>query len=152
MKNLIFIVALSLGVGFANAQKVKEADVPAAVKDGFKKQFPASKVEGWEKEGGNYEAEFDQNKVEASALFDASGKLLETEVEIKVSELPKAVTDYMNKNVPGKKIKEASKITDAAGKISYEAEAGEADYIFDANGGFVKKEVEKEDDKDDVKK
>lgn len=152
MKKLIVIVALSLGVGSANAQKVKEADVPSAVKDGFTKSFPNSKVEQWEKEDGNFEAEFDLNKVETSALFDATGKLLETEVEIKVSELPKAVSEYITKNVPGKKIKEASKITDAAGKVWFEAEAGEADYIFDADGKFVKKDVEKEADDDDKKK
>ena len=45
----MLIVALSLGVGCANAQqKVKEADVPTAVKESFKKNFPGAKVEKWE--------------------------------------------------------------------------------------------------------
>ena len=151
MKNLLIIVVLSLGVSSANAQKMKEADVPSAVKDGFKKSFPGSKAEKWEKEGDKYEAEFDLNKVETSALLDASGTLLETETEISVKDLPKGVTEYLNKYEAGKKIKEAAKITDNKGTVSYEAECGEADYVFDSVGNFLKKEIENEKDKDDKK-
>ncbi|MBA3664053.1 MAG: PepSY-like domain-containing protein [Bacteroidetes bacterium] len=148
MKNVLVILALGFGVSCATAQKIKESEVPAAVKTAQEKHFPGSKVEKWEKEGANYESEFDVKKVETSASYDANGTLLETEIEIKTSELPKAVTDYVTKNLAGKKIKEASKITDAAGKISYEAEVGETDYIFDSNGTLLKKETDKEKDND----
>ena len=151
MKNGIIIVALSLGFGSAYAQKMKEADVPAAVKESFTKKYAGAKVEKWEKEGAEFEAEFDMNKEEMSASFDASGNFLQAEVEIKVADLPKAVSEYVTKNLAGKKIKEASKITDAKGVVMYEAEVGEADYIFDANGVFIKKEVETDKDDDDKK-
>ena len=147
------IMALSLGVSGAYAQKVKTADVPAAVISGFNKSFPGAKVEKWEKEGANYEAEFDLNKVESSALMDAAGNLLETETEIAVKDLPKGVTEYLAKYEAGKKIKEASKITDSKGGVSFEAECGEADYIFDSLGNFLKKEIKKDEkDDDDDKK
>jgi len=152
IKTCLSVLALCFVLSAAKAQKLKEADVPAAVKESFKKQFPAAKVEEWEKEGENYEAEFDLNKTETCAVFDASGKWLETEVEIKITELPKAVSEYLTKTVPGKKIKEASKITDASGKITYEAEAGDDDYLFDDKGNFLRKEAEAGDDKDDDKK
>jgi len=137
------------------AQKVKESEVPKAVVTSFQNSFKGAKVEKWEKEkDGTYEAEFDWNKIETSASFSADGKLNETETEIKTSELPKAVTDYIAKNYAGYKNEEAAKITDAAGKISYEAEVKkgkeEMDLIFDANGNFLKKIVE-EADKDDKK-
>jgi len=151
MKNAIIIAALSLGFGSAFAQKVKEADVPVVVKESFAKKYPGIKAEKWEKEGVEYEAEFDMKKVETSASFDASGIFLQSEVEIKVADLPKAVFDYVTKNLAGEKIKEASKITDAKGTVMYEAEVGEADYIFDSNGSFLKKEVETEKDDDDKK-
>ncbi len=147
MKKIIVTTILCLGLSSVYAQKIKGADVPTTVKEGFKKSFPNSKAEEWEKEDGNFEAEFDVKKVETSALFDASGNLLQTEVEIPVKELPKAVIDYLSKNESGKKIKEAAKITDNKGFISYEAEVGEVDYIFDSTGNFIKKEVEKDDDK-----
>lgn len=134
MKKTAFILALCLAAGWASAQKLKEADVPSAVKDGFKKQYPAAKVESWEKEGANYEAEFDLNKAETSVVFDASGKLVETETEIAESALPKAVLDHISQTMPGKKIKEAAKIVDAAGKVMYEAEIDKKDYLFEENG------------------
>jgi hypothetical protein len=39
---------------------------------------------------------------------------------------------------PGAKISEAGKVTDANGKISYEAEVKGKDLVFDENGNFVK--------------
>jgi len=57
MKTLFTIVTLGLGLSLANAQTVKEADVPSPVKEAFKKQYPSAKAEEWEKEGANYEVE-----------------------------------------------------------------------------------------------
>lgn len=158
MKKVTLIVAMCLGVFLGYSQKVKEAEVPAAVKDAFKKQHPTAKVEAWEKEDAGYEAEFADGKAEGTATYDAAGKLLETEMEIKVAELPKAVSDYITKNAAGKKIDEASKITDSAGKVTFEAEVSKVEYIFDANGTFIKKvepkkaEKDEKDEKDEKKK
>ncbi|HWY12462.1 MAG TPA: PepSY-like domain-containing protein [Bacteroidia bacterium] len=152
MKKLALSVALCLGVFAGYSQKVKEADVPAAVKEAFKKQYPTAKVEAWEKEEAGYEAEFENGKTEGTATYDAAGKLVETEIEIKIAELPKGVSDYITKNVAGKKIDEASKITDAAGKVTFEAEVSKAEYIFDSNGTFVKKVEPKKNEKDDDEK
>ncbi len=160
MKNLIIILALSLGMGSAYAQKVKESDVPAAVKEAFKKAYPKAEIEKWEKEDGNYEAEFEiegvdktgkKSEVEGSVVYTATGELVQTEEEIRVSDLPKAAMEYIEKNVQ-KKIKEASKITEAKGTVNYEAEAGGEDYIFDSEGKFLKKEQDTEKDDDDDKK
>lgn len=150
MKTTLIILALSFGQNVAHAQKLKEADVPAPVKEAFKKQFPNSKVEKWEKEGANFEAEFDLAKAEMSAVYTAEGTLVETEVEIKVSELPQRVSEYMSKNAAGKKIKEASKITSANGTVTYEAEVDEDDFLFDNTGNFLRKELEtdQKDEKD----
>lgn len=148
---MIVIASLSLGTGLANAQKLKESEVPAAVKAAFTKQFPNVKDAEWGKEETDFEAEFDQNKMETSLLIDANGNVLKTENEIEVSALPKAASEYVAKNVGGKKIKEASKITDAKGQVTYEAEVDDTDYVFDPNGTFIKtiQEKEKKDKKDD---
>lgn len=132
----------------ACAQKMKEADVPTAVKDAFKNSHKDAKEVKWKKEGANYEAEFELGKVEQSVVYDASGKLLETEVEIKVDELPSAAKEYITKNYKDAKIKEATKITDAKGTVTYEAEVKEKDLIFDSTGKFIKEEIETNEDKD----
>jgi len=73
-----------------------------------------------------------------SLLLDASGNVLETETEIPVSELPRTITDYVAKNKPGKKIKEASRILDAKGVTTFEAEVDKVDLVFDKDGTFIR--------------
>ncbi len=151
MKTTILFLAIAAVSFNASAQKIKADEVPAAVKTKQASLYPNAKVSKWEKENGNFEAEFDNGKVETSTLFDASGNLLQTETEIEASALPKGVNDYVAKNLAGKKIKEAAKIVDSKNAVTYEAEVDEVDYIFDSNGNFLKKEVEKDNDKDDEK-
>lgn len=150
MKNIISTIALSLIISAAWAQKVKEAEIPSAVKDAFAKKYAGVKVEKWEKEDGNYEAEFDQGKNEMSAVFDPAGNFKQEEVEIKTSALPAAATEYCKTN--GFRCEEATKITDVSGTISYEAEVEkgkeEFDILFDDKGNFVKKTAEGKDDDD----
>ena len=139
MKKLILIPALILGMCTVFAQKIKESEVPTAVKAKLTALYPNAKNPSWEKEKANYEAEFMNGKEEISVLLDASGNLIESETEISVSALPKAVTEYCAKNLAGKKIKEASKITEASGKVKYEAEIEKSDYMFDEAGNFIEK-------------
>ena len=154
MKKLtLTTITLCLGFTLAKAQEVKEADVPAKVKEAFAKKYASSKAKEWEKEGDAYEVEFNLNKVESSAIFSADGTFKELEQEIKLSELPKSVSDYCAKNYIGWKIEEAEKITDASGKVMFEAEMEKGkehfDVMFDDKGAFVKKgEIEKESDKE----
>ncbi|MDF2453132.1 MAG: hypothetical protein K0S26_2636 [Bacteroidota bacterium] len=143
MKTLYIIIAFAFGLSLANAQISIETKIPSKVREAFTKRYPDVKNEKWAKEGGNYEAEFVVNKTESSAIYDSDGNFIESVVELKASELPKAVIDYVATNLNGKKIKEAGKITDAAGKISYKAEVGREDYIFDSDCSFVRKDDEK---------
>lgn len=138
MKNTIMIVAFGFIGTIANAQKIKETDVPAPVKAVFAKQYPSAKAKQWEKEKANYEVAFDFNKVEMSLLIDEKGDVMETETEIKASELSKTIVDYCEKNYVGKKIAEASKIVDSKGVVTYEAEINKVDLLFDADGKFIK--------------
>ncbi len=101
-------------------------------------KYPHSNVKKWVKEDGNYEAAFDLNKVETTITLNSGGSILETETDITTANLPKATADYLAKNFAGKKIKEASKIIDPKGVVTYEAEVDGKDYTFDANGNFIK--------------
>jgi len=143
MKNILSMtVILMITSGAVSAQKVKQEAVPAQVKEAFAKKYPGQKAE-WEKEGSDYEAGFDLNKIESSAVFSPEGTFKELEQEIKISELPKAVTEYCAKNFADHKLSEGAKITDAAGKLTYEAELTKGkehfDAIFDQQGNFIKK-------------
>lgn len=142
---ILLAIFLLLGItAFAQKQ-----EVPAAVKNKFATLYPDVKSAEWEKEGANYEAEFKVDKMETTVVFDAAGNLLATETEIPVDALPQGAKDFLAKTAPGKKITEAVKIVAANGTVSYEAEADDKDFLFDANGNFTGTEAEEgEDDKD----
>jgi hypothetical protein len=135
MRPIIFLLLFLVGTN-AIAQKISNKEVPAAVKSAFQKLYPSVSKAKWSKEGANFEAEFDQ-KEETSVVIDSSGNILETEVEIQKEQLPKEVFAYVNSNFAGKSIKEAAKITDAKGVITYEAEIKGMELLFDANGKFI---------------
>jgi Putative beta-lactamase-inhibitor-like, PepSY-like len=138
MKKLALIMVAAMITSLTFAQKLQEKDVPASVKTAFQKNFPQAKVEKWEKEGVNFEAEFELNKSEQSVLFDAQGGIIETEIEIEISELPNGIVDYVKTNYKGQSVKEAAKISDTKGTLTYEAEIKGMDLLFDSNGKFIK--------------
>lgn len=138
MKKLMLLAAMVMGVSLGFSQKMKDAEVPAAVKSALQKQFPAAKDVKWDKEKNQYEASFDLNKTDHSVLFDEAGKIVETEVEIEMNQLPKGVAEYIKANYKGVTVKEAAKITDAEGKVTYEAEVKGMDLLFDSTGKFIK--------------
>lgn len=141
-------VCLLASIG-AFAQTKGEKGTPTVVKEAFAKLFPGAKAK-WEIEDKHYEAEFTKNKKEHSAVFDATGNLLETEVEVSANEVPKAALAYAKSHHSGEKIKEMAQITNDKGLIYYELEIEGKDLMFDKDGNFTqdKKETEGKDDKD----
>lgn len=138
MKKLLLLSCSVLVINFVvNAQKLEASKVPSSVKEAFAKKFPGSEAK-WEMEDGKYEAGFKLNGKIMSALFEANGTMTESEVDIKVSDLPASVLKYVNEHYKGKSIKEGAKITKANGTVTYEAEVDGKDVIFDVNGVFLK--------------
>lgn len=149
MKNLIAIL-ICLGIAsFALAQKMKTQEVPQVVRAAFAKAYPNVKNMKWEKEGDSYEADFDLQREETSALFDAAGKMKEVETEIAVDAMPVAVKKSLTKDYADYKVKEAAKIV-AENVITYEAEVKKGresfDLIFSEDGNLVKKKVKNKKD------
>ena len=134
----MILMAVSLISGGAFAQHTQDKDIPAIVKSAFQKAHPDAKGVKWEKEGDNFEAEFEHGKVEQSVVLNAQGNILETEVEIAVAELPQKAREYVAAHYKGQSVKEAAKITDAKGMVTYEAEIKGKDLLFDAAGTFLK--------------
>ena len=133
---MIGIFAISIAFS-ACAQKLDASKVPAVVKASFAKQYPGATAK-WEKEDGKYEAGFKKDGNSMSALFEANGTMTESEMDIKVADLPATVLAYVKEHYKGKSIKEGAKITRADGAVNYEAEVDGKDVIFDAAGKFMK--------------
>ena len=89
----------------------------------FQKKYPEAKDVQWEKEKGNYEANWGgKSKEDNSVQFTPSAEFIEIVKAIPVSQLPAPITAYVKQHYKGAKITEAGKVTDAKGKTSYEAE------------------------------
>jgi hypothetical protein len=141
MNRLFFpgLIALCLSAGPTVAQKLKNTDVPATVKAALQKKYPSAANVTWEKEKGNFEANWGgRSKEDNSVLFTPDGSFVEMVVAIPVNSLPQAVSAYVKKNYQGAKITEAGKVTDAAGETRYEAEVRGKDLLFDEAGNFIK--------------
>jgi hypothetical protein len=149
MKKAFTIIAILFALSTASfAQKEKgekehkeKITVPVAVKNTFSKKYPDAKKVTWEKEKGNYEANWGGRSGEdKSVLYTPSGDFIQIVNAIPVSKLPKAVLAYLKEHYKGAKITEAGRVTNAQGKITYEAEVNKKDIVFDDKGNFIKVE------------
>ncbi len=150
MKTIIVVLGMGLAITQVNAQKINAKDVPVNVKSSLEKNYAVKDVD-WSKEGANYEASFEQKGTEISVVFDGIGSILETEREIKKSELPTAIHGILKKDYVEYEIEETTKI-ESKGEITYEVEVEKGkqtfDLIFDTNGKLVKKLSKKDEEKD----
>ncbi len=147
MKKTISLLAILFAISTAtfaqeNEHEGKESiKVPTAVKSALTKKYADAKNVTWEKENGNYEANWGGKSGEDNSVqFTPAGSFIEIVNAMPVSELPAKVAAYVKQHYKGAKITEAGKVTDAKGKMSYEAEVHGKDIVFDENGNFVKAE------------
>ncbi|WP_162944926.1 PepSY-like domain-containing protein [Flavisolibacter nicotianae] len=139
--SLILAVILTSCTMAARAQTVKSNEVPAPVKAAFQKSYANATQVTWEKEKGNYEANWGGKSGEDhSVQYRPSGELIEVIQAIPISQLPKGVSRYVKAHYKGARITEAGRVTDAKGKVSFEAEVNKKDILFDEKGNFLKVE------------
>lgn len=155
MNKIIFLTSLTLIMqSKANAQKV-ETVVPDKVQIAFKEKFPEAKKIAWEQESDNeWEGEFKKKGVEYSANFNSDGEWIESEHEIKTSEIPSIVKNTLDAEFTGFKIEE-SEIAETTSGTFYEFELenddSEFEIVIDAAGKLVKNESENENEEEDDK-
>ena len=96
MKTLITVLCITVSV-YTQAQKISADKIPLAVSGNFQKQFPQAEKTQWEIDEKDYEVNFHLNKVEYSAKYNSTGAWLETEQEIKITELPENIQQTIKK-------------------------------------------------------
>ncbi len=139
-KYSVLAIAAFFALQATFAQDLKTSAVPTPVKAALQSKYPQATKVSWEKEGGNYEANWGGKSGEDNSVqFTPAGKFIEIVKAIPVSDLPPSVTSYVNQHYKTK-ITEAGKVTDAKGATSFEVEVNGKDIIFNEKGDFVKKE------------
>src|SRR4051812_16000252 len=119
IKSIILIatsILILTGAAFA-------AVPPAKVTKAFEAKFANASDVKWGKESAKeWEAEFTFEGVKTSANFSTDGSWVETESEVKVSDLPDAVAASIIRTHPNATVLHAYRIESARNGISYEAE------------------------------
>lgn len=138
MKNILMTTLVVLATSFTFA-----GIPPEKIKIAFEKKFPNANKIKWGKEGKTeWEAEFKMNEISCSANFAIDGSWLETETEIKVSELPEVVSKAILSKYPTAKITSADKIESAKKPTVYEADLKigrkEKEVLVHSDGTFSK--------------
>ena len=118
---------------FTAALSAQESKVPENVIRPFQVSHPKAQDVTWNVEGQNYEAHFTVHGNNNSVLIDTVGKILETESEIDVANLPSGVIKYLNDNYRGYTLAGTSKIVDDSGIVTYKAKMKDnnSNKIFD---------------------
>lgn len=118
-----------------------------AVHEVLQKVYPAATEFEYEEESVDgkiaYEVQFKDKGKKFELLYSADGALIETEEEIRISNLPKVVVKSIKKEHPHAKLKEAEQILNPDGTVrAYEVEFSDGKKLFeleiDPNGVILK--------------
>jgi len=116
----------------------------------FKSSNPNAMDVIWEQEGEFMEAEFTENGIEKSILYDVDGNVVETETAINTGQLPESIPVYINENYPGAEIEEAEKLENSEGTffvVAIESENDEEmELLFGESGSFIEELIEMDDE------
>jgi len=112
MKNILMLCAMFMLCSTQlYCQNVSSKSIPTKVKNEFAAKYPNALNVKWEIENKTtYEAVFKLNNESVSTNFSQDGNWLETEKEIKASQLPNAVMDALNKKYPNAGLSEVAEV------------------------------------------
>ncbi len=144
------ILVFAIAAMFSLQACGQKENVPAKTESSFAQKFPDAKKVKWDKENMNeWEAEFKMNGKEYSANFDNVGKWMETEYEIKTSELPAAVKTTIENEFNGFDIEEAEVSETPGGKVfelQMEQDENEVEVAIAPDGKVIKKAEKSDND------
>jgi hypothetical protein len=158
--------ALAAGVFLATAvapakDEPKDLDkIPKAVMDALKAKFPGAKIDKWTKETEDgkvmYDIEFKHNGKKTEADIFEDGTIHNYEKEFAAKDLPKAVTDAVEKKYPKSKLKEVMEITEFKDKkevhggfeiVLETADKKDVEVVVQKDGKITEDSTEKKDEK-----
>ncbi len=116
--------------------------MPSVAKTALAQKYPQATKVSWEKEKGNYEANWGGRSGEDhSVQFTPAGQFVEQVDAIAVKDLPASIIDYVKTRYHST-IKEAGKRVDAKGTHTFEVEVKGKDMLFSTAGTFISEERE----------
>ena len=120
--------------------KVRDADVPEAVRTSFQRQFATADDVSWKMKDGNYKVKFEIDNVDHIAELSSTGELISRGMEVDAATLPDAVNSSVKTMYPNHEIDDVYRI-DKDGAMQYLIELdGKPDrmVLLDAQGKVLK--------------
>lgn len=116
-------LCLSVATARADEEKIPLDKVPAPVLRAFKAKFPAATIKGaikeTEKDKVTYEIESTLKGLSVDAVLTPAGEFVAIEREMKVVDLPAAVTKAVEAKYPKSRVEKAEEVT-SGDKVTYE--------------------------------
>ncbi len=109
-------IYMALGTGLLAAgqeQKLRPAEVPAAVTEAAAKRYPKAQIAGWSKEVEDGKTTYEASIADRSkrdVVFAEDGSLVAVEEAIRISSLPAEVKRTLETKYPGAVVAKAEKI------------------------------------------
>jgi hypothetical protein len=123
---------------------VADADLPPEVKTKFRAQYPKAVGPTWVRNFNYFEVKFSQNSRELISSYSSVGEWVKTEIILRASELPLAVTQYMTEFDPEGVIETARVEITPIGRL-YQMQTSkknqQAWLYYDVNGVFLRADI-----------
>lgn len=148
MKKIILAITtgLFLFAGSVIAQDIPQSEVPSVILNKFKSEFPKAKDIEWETKADLYNVEFEIGRsADHEIWYDKSGNQVKHKEDISKNQLPKAVTNTLQKDFKGYRIDDVEKFTTGS-TVSYKMELNSMtkdwDIEIDSNGKILKQKAD----------
>ena len=117
------------------------ASIPLQVRSAFTKNHPGIEA-AWEVENAQYEATYFINNKKNTVIYEESGDLFATEIEIDEQEMPNKVTSYLSRHYKDVLIPPGKRITKVNGEVSFQVKVNESKLLFNGDGKFITSDKE----------
>jgi len=141
-KVFIPILIILLNAAYADAQRIKQKNVPSIVVNALQLKFPKATEADWELVRGNYKARFEMDDIDHEVWLDYSGRLKKHMRDFDENDLPKAVKSAIQKSFGGFEVHNVERMEEGKKvhyKMKLEKSPSSFQVVFDEEGRIVKK-------------
>jgi hypothetical protein len=143
MKKILIAAILFFTIVSVNAQM---RAIPSEVTDAFKMQYPTAAKINWKDNITNFEAEFTNDGVNTSAKYTTKGTWIETDRDLKFTDLNSSIKDgFAKSKYKDWEVKAVKEINEKDKAIMYRITIKKSDvqlkYLYFAKNGQLKKEA-----------
>jgi|GEM_PF-1438868 len=110
-----------------------QSEIPAFITSRFGAIYPGATNVVWTSKDRSYEVAFTFKQTEFKVLFLEDGSVERTKTKAEISSVPEGITKY----AAGRSIKEALRVIDGFGTVTWEVKIGDVKYLFTQKGELL---------------